>query len=215
MYFTRAALAFGACAFQLGVAAVSFTEWPHELHPGEPATVKWSGAESGVCFLSLDMQQSRTDHSQPLTITLCKGKATDLQQLKTITADVDGEDESFTWTPQDSLKDGPDYALAISQKDQKNYSGHFSVSHDKSHIPPGKGPNPSSTTSASSTTGTGGPEGTVAKGNTADGDTDALSESLISGKTVSHDEQTGGASFHGVSVRLALGAVAAIFFFTT
>lgn len=162
--------------------------------------------------LSLDMQESITDGTQPLTITLCKGKATDLQQLKTITADVDGEDESFTWTPQDSLKDGSDYALAISQKDQKNYSGPFSVSHDKSHIPPGKGPNPSSTTSASGTTGTSGPGETVAKGN--NGDTDALSESLVSGKTVSH-EQTGSASFHGVSVRLALGAVAAIFFFTT
>lgn len=50
MHFTSATLALGACLFTAGVAAqgATFTEWPAELHPGKPATVKWSGATSGV-----------------------------------------------------------------------------------------------------------------------------------------------------------------------
>ena len=148
--------------------------------------------------------------SQPVTITLCRGNATDLKQVKTITAEADGNDKSFTWPPEDSLEEGDDYALAIEQDGSKNYSGHLKVENDLSHIPPGKGPNPqgSSTTldTAPQKTDTG-----VAKGNS---DSDST---VVSGKTAlhQHEEQTGAASVYGVPLRLALGTVAVLFFFTT
>lgn len=148
--------------------------------------------------------------SQLVTIALCKGKATDLKQVKTITAEADGNDKSFTWHPEDSLEDGDDYALSIEQDGSKNYSGHLKVSHDssKSHIPPGKGPNPhrSSTSFGTAPQNTG-----VAKGNS---DSDSA---VVSGKTAlhQHEEQTGAASVYGVPLRLALGTVAVLFVFTT
>lgn len=49
MHFVTATLALGACLLS-GVVAQGpqFTDWPAELHPGKPATVKWSGGSSGV-----------------------------------------------------------------------------------------------------------------------------------------------------------------------
>lgn len=58
----------------------------------------------------------------------------------------------------------------------------------------------------------------VKKGNTKpDGKSNSLADNqVVSGKAAMSSEQlTGGASFNTVSVRLALGAVAAIFYFTT
>lgn len=157
-----------------------------------------TGRQLTVCF------------SQPVTITLCKGNSTDLKQVKTITAEAAGNDKSFTWPPEDSLEEGDDYALSIEQDGSKNYSGHLKVKNDMSHIPPGKGPNPqgSSTTlgTAPRKTDTG-----VGKGNS---DSDVT---VVSGKTAlhQHEEQTGAASVHSVPLRLALGTVAVLFFFTT
>lgn len=144
---------------------------------------------------------------------MLKGKSTDLKKLYTITAEVDGEKESFTWIPKDSLEDGSDYALAVAQKGNKNYTGHLSVSHGDHKVPPSKGPNPSPSSSGESPSQTG-----VKKGNTStDGKSNSLADNeVVSGKTsVSHGNMTGGASSNGVSLRLALGAVAAIFYFTT
>lgn len=147
---------------------------------------------------------------QPVTITLFKGKATDLKQVKVITAEAEGADKSFTWHPDESLEDGDDYALAIEQDGSKNYSGHLKVSHDASlsHIPPGKGPNPQGSSTAFGTA--------PRKTDTGDakGDSDTP---VVSGKSAlnQHEEQTGAASGYGVPLRLALGTVAALFFFTT
>ena len=107
------------------------------------------------------------------------------------------------------MEDGDDYALSIEQDGSTNYSGHLKVSHDssESHIPPGKGPNPSTSFgTAPRKTDTG-----VAKGNS---DSDSP---VVSGKTAlhQHEEQTGAASVYGVPLRLAMGTVAVLFFFTT
>lgn len=148
---------------------------------------------------------------QPVTIDLCRGKATALHKVETVTAEVNGDEGSFTWIPKDDLEDGDDYALTISQGDKKNYSGHLKVIHDEAHIPPAKGPNPSNATTTLAT------NTTLATSLPTETDTKSMSDArVVSGKsTVSHDEQTGAASFNGVSARLALGAVAAVFFFTT
>lgn len=134
--------------------------------------------------------------------------------MDTITAEVDGEKDAFTWVPKDSLKDGSDYALALGQLGVKNYSGHISVSHSENKIPPSKGPDPSHNNSTIPVSETG-----VKKGNTKpDGKANKVADNeLVSGKAaaMSSEELTGDGSFNTVSVRLALGAVAAIFFFTT
>lgn len=133
--------------------------------------------------------------------------------MDTITAEVDGEKKAFTWVPKDSLKDGSDYALAIAQSGIKNYSGHISVSHGDNQIPPSKGPNPSHNNGTMPASETG-----VKKGNTKpDGKSTSLADNqIVSGKAAMSSEQlTGGASFNTMSVRLALGAVAAVFYFTT
>ncbi|ODM21500.1 hypothetical protein SI65_02344 [Aspergillus cristatus] len=192
MHFSNAVLAFGACFSQLTVMAqgFAFTAWPKEIHPGQSTTVKWNGASS-----------------EPVTIELCRGESTNLHRVKTITAEVSGDDGSFTWVPKDDIEDGDDYALTIKQGDETNYTGHLKVVHDETHIPPAKGPNPSNATTT--TLSTARPTHTSAK---------SLSDDarVVSGKsTVDHEEQTGAASFIGVSVHLALGAVAAVFFFTT
>lgn len=144
---------------------------------------------------------------QLVTIELSRGESTNLHRVKIITAEVSGDTGSFTWIPKDDIEDGDDYALAIKQGDQINYTGHLKVSHDETHIPLAKGPNPSNATTA--TLSTTRPTHTGAKSLSSDA-------RVVSGKsTVDHDEQTGAASFIGVSVNLALGAVAAVFFLTT
>lgn len=143
---------------------------------------------------------------QPVTIELSRGESTNLHRVKTITAEVSGDAGSFTWVPKDDIEDGDDYALTITLGDETNYTGHLKVSHDETHIPLAKGPNPSNATTTLSTAR---PTHTNAKSLSDDAH-------VVSGKsTVGHDEQTGAASFIGVSVNLALGAVAAVFFFTT
>lgn len=152
---------------------------------------------------------------QNVKISLLKGNSTDLHPVDTITAEVDGEKKAFTWIPKDSLKDGSDYALAIAQQGITNYSGQLSVSHDDHKVPPSKGPNPAPSSSSPGSSPT---ETEVKKGNTsADRKSNSLADNqVVSGKaTMSSEEMTGGASFNGVSVRLALGAVAALFYFTT
>ena len=54
MYFANAGLAAGVCLLQFCTTsqAISFSEWPHELTPGKPATVKWSDSSDSVCSLS-------------------------------------------------------------------------------------------------------------------------------------------------------------------
>lgn len=192
MHISNAALAFGACFSQLAVMVqgFAFTEWPKEIHPGQSTTVKWDGASSAL-----------------ITIELSRGESNNLHRVKTITAEVSGDAGSFTWVPKDDIEDGDDYALTITQGDETNYTGHLKVSHDETHIPLAKGPNPSNATTA--TLSTARPTHTNAKSLSDD-------SHIVAGKsTVDHDEQTGAASFIGASVNLALGAVAAVFFFTT
>lgn len=134
--------------------------------------------------------------------------------MDTITAEVDGEKDAFTWVPKDSLVDGSDYALALAQLGIKNYSGHISLSHSENKIPPSKGPDPSRHNSTIPASETG-----VKKGNTRpDGKANKLADNeLLSGKAaaMSGEQLTGGGAFNTVPVRLALGTVAAIFFLTT
>lgn len=133
--------------------------------------------------------------------------------MHTITAEVDGTKDAFTWIPKDSLEDGTDYALSLGQDGITNYSGHIAVSHGESKIPASKGPDPSHNNHTMPASETG-----VKKGNTKpDGKSTSLADNqVVSGKAAMSSEQwTGGGSFNTVPVRLALGAVAAIFFFTT
>lgn len=59
--------------------------------------------------------------SQPVTLTLRKGNAGDLEDVETITDQA--KDGTFTWTPNEDIKEGTDYAFQISQGGQSNYSG--------------------------------------------------------------------------------------------
>jgi len=75
------------------------------------------------------MRESSTNNtltpSQPVTITLRQGAATNLQDVEVLTSDA--TNGQFIWTPSTSLPNGNDYALQISQNGQVNYFGPFTV----------------------------------------------------------------------------------------
>ncbi|KAJ5591886.1 uncharacterized protein N7459_002255 [Penicillium hispanicum] len=100
-------LALSASLLTLGYAAdpLAFTSWPTDIQAGKPVTLTWTGAAS----------------NQPVTLTLRKGNAGDLDDVETITNQA--KDGTFTWTPGDNVKEGDSYAFQVSQGDQHNYSG--------------------------------------------------------------------------------------------
>ncbi|KAJ5183755.1 hypothetical protein N7492_001371 [Penicillium capsulatum] len=99
-------LAVSASLLAVGYAAdpLAFNSWPKDIQAGKPVTLTWSGA----------------DPHEPVTLTLKKGAAGNLDDVEIITDEA--KDGTFTWTPGDNVKDG-NYAFQVSQKGQKNYSG--------------------------------------------------------------------------------------------
>ncbi|KAL1879574.1 hypothetical protein Plec18167_004035 [Paecilomyces lecythidis] len=103
---------FAATALITSVVAqgrVAFTQWPHAVTVGQPATLTWSGGSNS-----------------PVTITLKKGDSNDLKDVKVLTSDAQGG--TFQWTPSPDLTDGSDYAFQITQDGQVNYSGLVTLS---------------------------------------------------------------------------------------
>ncbi|TKX22468.1 hypothetical protein C1H76_5250 [Elsinoe australis] len=107
-------VAAGAIAFASLAAAQStvlgFTSVPTSVRAGQAATIRY------------DAQ----DLSEPVTITLRKGDADDLDTIQTLTSDATGG--NFTWIPADSFENGDDYALQIQQGREINYSGAITLS---------------------------------------------------------------------------------------
>lgn len=114
MLFSRALLvgaSFVAAAFaQSTPPPIAFTTLPGAVvTAGKPVQLAWSGGDGS-----------------PVTITLKQGPSDALVTVEVITGDATGN--SYTWTPDTSLPDASDYALAISQGvDDVNYTGEFEL----------------------------------------------------------------------------------------
>ncbi|KAK8213409.1 hypothetical protein M8818_002708 [Zalaria obscura] len=89
---------------------LAFTSTPASVTAGQAVTIKYSAA----------------DTTAPVTIILRKGDPNDLQTIAVLTSDSTGG--SYTWIPADYFADDTDYALEITQGDEINYSGEFSLS---------------------------------------------------------------------------------------
>ncbi|KAJ9623516.1 hypothetical protein H2203_005778 [Taxawa tesnikishii (nom. ined.)] len=107
-------LALGASALASFAAAQSanlgFTSTPTSVKAGTPVTIKYTAE-------NLD---------SPVTITLRKGDPNNLSTIGVLTSSA--TNGTYTWIPADSLADGDDYALQITQGNEINYSGEFSLS---------------------------------------------------------------------------------------
>ena len=90
-------------------AVLSFTNVPNPITDGQAQAITFR----------------TNDTSSPVTITLRQGLAGDLQDVEVLTSDA--TNGQFVWTPSTSLPNGNDYALQITQNDQVNYFGPFSV----------------------------------------------------------------------------------------
>ncbi|KAK2741916.1 hypothetical protein FQN57_005475 [Myotisia sp. PD_48] len=88
---------------------LQFTSFPTTLTPGQAFNVQWIGGDATL----------------PVTITLRKGPSGNLDDIAVLTSSATGG--SYLWTPSKSLVDGDDYALKISQGDEFNYTGLFSI----------------------------------------------------------------------------------------
>ncbi|KAI5306441.1 hypothetical protein KEM56_000888, partial [Ascosphaera pollenicola] len=88
-------------------AKVSFTSVPKEAQVGKSYDISW------------------TDAQGPVTITLKKGKSTDLKTVNVLTSDA--SDGKYQWVPAGDLAPGDDYALQINSGDDLNYSGQFPI----------------------------------------------------------------------------------------
>jgi len=87
-----------------------FTNVPTSVTVGKSYSIQWKTA----------------DTTSPVTITLRKGPSGNLQTISTLTSSATGTE--YTWIPDKSLADGSDYALQITQGNQINYSGQFTLS---------------------------------------------------------------------------------------
>ncbi|QDS72987.1 hypothetical protein FKW77_008869 [Venturia effusa] len=89
---------------------LQFTSFPPTtVTAGTPITLTWIGGDSAA----------------PVTITLKQGLSSDLKDVGVLTTSASGG--SYTWTPDTTLPNGADYALAIAQGSVINYTGQFSV----------------------------------------------------------------------------------------
>jgi len=68
---------------------------------------------------------STNDTITPVTIILRQGPSGNLQTISTLTTSA--TDGQFIWTPDSCLPDGTDYALEITQANQINYFGPFTI----------------------------------------------------------------------------------------
>ncbi|KAF2225444.1 hypothetical protein BDZ85DRAFT_66640 [Elsinoe ampelina] len=91
-------------------AVLGFSEVPTSVRAGQPATIRYTAE----------------DLSEPVTITLRKGDANDLETIQTLTSDATGG--NYTWIPANSFENADDYALQIQQGREINYSGAIRLS---------------------------------------------------------------------------------------
>ncbi|KAI4177947.1 MAG: hypothetical protein LQ343_000031 [Gyalolechia ehrenbergii] len=131
MHFIKSLL-IGAAAIVAVIAQsspIAFTSTPASVQAGRSVVLRWGGG----------------DDNQPVTITLKRGDANNLQTVSLITGSATGT--SYTWTVPTNLPNGEDYALQINQGlNDVNYSGRFSLTG---------GSTASSSTSSSSATSAG------------------------------------------------------------
>lgn len=90
-------------------SVLSFTRVPNPVTAGQPQAITYS----------------TNDTSSPVTILLRKGSSNNLQTVSILTQSAIGG--QYIWTPASNLETASDYALQITQGDQANYYGPFSV----------------------------------------------------------------------------------------
>ncbi|RAL09794.1 uncharacterized protein BO97DRAFT_457376 [Aspergillus homomorphus CBS 101889] len=107
-----------ACLAQIGIAeaTLSFTQWPAVIRTGQPTTLKW-----------------QTDSDAPVTVTLRRGAAQDLDTVQILSNNAQGG--SFTWIPDSTIENGDDYAFQIEQNGYVNYSGLLQVTDGSDRSP--------------------------------------------------------------------------------
>ncbi|KAL5357632.1 Ser-Thr-rich glycosyl-phosphatidyl-inositol-anchored membrane family-domain-containing protein [Aspergillus floccosus] len=125
MYCVRTLFTVGAClAYASLINALAFTNWPALVISGEPVTLTWAGGDPAAATI----------------LTLRKGESADLHEIKVLATAATGG--TFSWTPDETLEEGKDYAFEIKQNDAVNYSGYFTLAHSRNQIPASVGPAP-------------------------------------------------------------------------
>ncbi|RAL03567.1 GPI anchored serine-threonine rich family protein [Aspergillus ibericus CBS 121593] len=209
MRFAKSILAVSACLAQVKIAqaALAFTQWPSVIETGVPTTLNWD-----------------SDSDAPATITLRKGAAEDLDTVQVLTSNAQGG--AYTWTPDDSLAGGADYAFQIQQDGEVNYSGLVTVGNaSNSTASAATTTAPTTTTLATQTTPTPTPTDTAPRDevNSVTAGNNATTNLTLS---ANHDNsnvtnsksamaaamQNGGAPFQIISLDLVLGMVAMGFY---
>ncbi|EGD96093.1 hypothetical protein TESG_03553 [Trichophyton tonsurans CBS 112818] len=121
----------------------SFTSFPENLKTGDSFTATWIGG----------------DPQAPFDVLLCQGPSGDLHDVETVCSGVTGFSCIFTLPP--SLPSGSDYALKLSQGDEVNYTGLFTVIG--THGTPSSAPASTTTSAPSSSSPSGQPTKPVTK----------------------------------------------------
>jgi hypothetical protein len=110
-------------------AVLSFTNVPNPITDGQAQAITFRTNDTSSVSTCDERTESPVNDAltsfQPVTITLRQGLAGDLQDVEVLTSDA--TNGQFVWTPSTSLPNGNDYALQITQNDQVNYFGPFSV----------------------------------------------------------------------------------------
>ncbi|KAG8530810.1 uncharacterized protein KY384_004167 [Bacidia gigantensis] len=97
-------------AHAVAQSKLAFTTLPSSVKAGDSVSLKWAGG----------------DANQPVTITLKKGSASNLQTVGFVVQNANGN--SYTWAVPVNTPSASDYALQITQDgDQINYTGLFSI----------------------------------------------------------------------------------------
>lgn len=114
------------------------------LHVPDPIT---DGQPQAITYAT-------NDTVNPVSIILRQGPSGNLQTVQTLTTNANNG--QYIWTPCKALPDGSNYALEITQGNQVNYFGPFSVQGASEGTCPGISSSSSSSMSASSSGGVGG-----------------------------------------------------------
>jgi hypothetical protein len=91
------------------VAQIQFTNTPTAVAVGSTYQLTWTGGDS----------------TAPVTIILREGSSTNLGTVTTLT--TTGTGGSYSWQPDATLSNAPDYAFEIVQGSEINYSKQFSL----------------------------------------------------------------------------------------
>lgn len=123
-FFTSVAFAAFSAIAAAQSNSLGFTSAPTSVQAGSEVTIKYNAQNL----------------NEPATITLRKGDPDNLQTVQVIASSA--TNGTFNWIVPDYLENADDYALEISQGDDNNYSGEFSLS----------GANPSAVSTAQAAT---------------------------------------------------------------